>query len=134
MTKGDHRATPSAFSCPECGGVLHEMTEEHLVRFRCRVGHAYSPDSVLAEQDETLEEALWSALKTLEESMQLSQRLAEGARRNGHTHAAARFEQKIQENKVRVDLLRRVLLGSVVKPEEDENHRPVPTGTQPAAD
>ena len=134
LNAGVQGGVPSAFSCPECGGVLHEMTEDHLVRFRCRVGHAYSPDSVLAEQDETLEEALWSALKTLEESMQLSQRLAEGARRNGHTHAAARFEQKIQENKVRVDLLRRVLLGSVVKPEEDANHRPEPTGAQPAAD
>src|SRR5437660_3614276 len=58
---------PSAFSCPECGGVLWELRDQDLLRFRCRVGHAFSVESVEAAQVEQLEDALWTALKTLEE-------------------------------------------------------------------
>ena len=39
--------TPSVFGCPECGGTLWELQEENLLRFRCRIGHAYSSDSLL---------------------------------------------------------------------------------------
>jgi two-component system chemotaxis response regulator CheB len=36
----DERAgKPSGFSCPECGGVLWEIEDGDLLRFRCRVGH-----------------------------------------------------------------------------------------------
>ena len=73
----DHEETigkPSAYSCPECGGVLWEVQDDELLRFRCRVGHAFSAQSVLAEQAATLETALWAALKTLEENVSLSRR------------------------------------------------------------
>ena len=63
---GEQVGTPSVFSCPECGGVLWEVHDGNLLRFRCRVGHAYSVDSILAGQAEAVEEALWIALKTLE--------------------------------------------------------------------
>ena len=60
------RGHPSAFSCPDCGGVLWEIDEEDYLRFRCRVGHAFSPESMIGAQNDMLEQALWSALKTLE--------------------------------------------------------------------
>src|SRR5262249_36868835 len=36
---------PSTFGCPECGGPLNQITEGDVVRFRCHVGHAWSPES-----------------------------------------------------------------------------------------
>ncbi|MEY4577436.1 MAG: hypothetical protein RL701_2139, partial [Pseudomonadota bacterium] len=39
---------PSAFACPDCHGVLWELHEGKLVRYRCRVGHAYLPQSLAA--------------------------------------------------------------------------------------
>src|SRR5262249_53139874 len=36
----DPPGRPSAFSCPECGGVLWELDDGELPRFRCRAGHA----------------------------------------------------------------------------------------------
>src|SRR5207253_7844581 len=86
---------PSPFSCPDCGGVLWEIEEDpKLVRYRCRVGHALSPITMMTAQDEKLEEALWTALKTLEESARLSKRLADTQRREGHDWMRARFEEK----------------------------------------
>jgi len=33
---------PSNYACPECHGVLLQMKEGTLFRFRCHTGHAYS--------------------------------------------------------------------------------------------
>ncbi|MBV8674114.1 MAG: chemotaxis protein CheB, partial [Acidobacteriaceae bacterium] len=59
---------PSAFACPDCGGVLWEMEQDGFLRFRCRVGHAYTARNLGAEQRHAVETALWSALRALEES------------------------------------------------------------------
>lgn len=110
MHNNTHVGAPSAFSCPECGGVLWEIQDGDLLRFRCRVGHAFSVESVLAEQSETLEEALWVALKTLQESVDLAQRLALQARTRGQEWLARRFDAKSQDAEQRATLIRRVLL------------------------
>ncbi len=101
----DHVGTPSQYSCPECGGVLWEIQDDKLVRFRCRVGHAFSMDSMMAEQSEAIEEAMWAALKTLEEQVSISRRMAEQARKNGHEWMVQRFEERQQEAEKRVKLL-----------------------------
>jgi two-component system chemotaxis response regulator CheB len=67
---------PSAFACPECGGTLWELDTEGYLRFRCRVGHAYTPDTLLKDQEDATDKALWSAVRALEESAAVSRRLA----------------------------------------------------------
>ncbi len=104
--------TPSVFSCPECGGGLHEIQDGELLRFRCRVGHAYSIQSMLAEQSEALEQALWVALNTLEESASLSHRMAQHARVGGRDSLASRFEKKMQDIQQHAALIRQVLMQS----------------------
>lgn len=101
--------TPSVFSCPECGGVLWEIHDGDLLRFRCRVGHAFSIESVLAGQSEALENALWVALKTLEEQADLSRRIAERAQRSGQARLSASFLNKVQEAEQRITLIRKAL-------------------------
>jgi two-component system, chemotaxis family, protein-glutamate methylesterase/glutaminase len=101
---------PSPYSCPECHGVLWELDEGEYVRYRCRVGHAYSPESMLGAQDLVLEEALWSAVKTLEESARLSRRLAAAERQRGHGWLVERFEEKEKDSRERAEVIRRFLL------------------------
>jgi two-component system chemotaxis response regulator CheB len=100
---------PSVLSCPECGGVLWEVNDGDLLRFRCRVGHAYSVDSVLAGQTEAVEEVLWTALKTLEESASLSRRLEHDAHNGGKDRLAKRFGERGHEAEKHAAVIRQVL-------------------------
>jgi len=67
---------PSTMTCPECHGTLWEVRDGDLLLFRCRVGHAFSADALVAQQAESLEAALWTALRALEEHAALNRRLA----------------------------------------------------------
>lgn len=103
---------PAGFVCPECGGVLWEIMDQGMLRFRCRVGHVWSADSLLAEQNDSMEEALWTALRALEESAALSERLADNAERGHRAVAAERFRDKLDESRNAAALIREVLLSS----------------------
>ncbi len=109
----DHEqvGNPSAYSCPECGGVLWEVNDGELTRFRCRTGHAFSTESALAEQSENIEQALWVALKTLDENVSLSRRMVKQAELNGHNWLAERLNVKVQTAEQQAALLRQLLTG-----------------------
>jgi two-component system chemotaxis response regulator CheB len=71
---------PTELSCPECGGPLWERSEGPLVRFACRVGHVFSPESLIEQHGKELERALWAAQRNLEERSDLYRRMARRAR------------------------------------------------------
>ncbi len=53
----------SPFTCPECRGVLAELREGKIVRFRCHTGHAFSANSLLEGANEQVEARLWDAVR-----------------------------------------------------------------------
>lgn len=71
---------PTGFGCPSCHGALFELDGAPSPRYRCRVGHAWSPESLLAAQTESVDVALWTALRALEELASMSRQLAAFAR------------------------------------------------------
>ncbi|MDQ3704186.1 MAG: chemotaxis protein CheB [Chloroflexota bacterium] len=105
----DRLGTPSYFTCPECHGTLWEMRDDNLPRFRCRTGHAYTAESMLAEHNESMEAALWAAVRALEESVTLSRRLAERARTHNHSIVEKRFNDKAAETERDANLIRNLL-------------------------
>lgn len=105
--------SPSVYTCPECHGTLWEMQNDRLLRFRCRVGHAYSAESLLVDHDESLEAALWAALRALEESASLSRRLAEHSASNNHVLASKRFLTRAEDAERNADPLRKLLRNDV---------------------
>jgi two-component system, chemotaxis family, protein-glutamate methylesterase/glutaminase len=108
-----HRpGVPSGFACPDCGGALWELRDGELVRFRCRVGHAWSPTNLLAQQSEALETALWTALRALEERAALAATLAERLEGLGNLRSAQRFREQSEAARHRAGVIRQVLLNN----------------------
>lgn len=68
--------TPSGYTCPDCNGSLVSVGEGH---YRCRVGHAWTADALLAARDDEIEGALWVALRSLQEKAKLARKMADRA-------------------------------------------------------
>lgn len=101
--------TPSPYSCPDCGGVLNGLDDGAVLRFRCRVGHAYSAESLLQSQRDTIEDALYTALRALEERTEISDRLAEDARGTGRDWSRKHFRRRADEARSSAVVLRNLL-------------------------
>jgi two-component system chemotaxis response regulator CheB len=105
--------TPSHFSCPDCGGVLFELSEEGLLRFRCRVGHDYTGEALSAGQQSAADLALWAAVRALEEKAALARRMAAGARERNLVFSLPRFEARAREAEQQAVLLRQLAMGGL---------------------
>ncbi len=104
---------PSPYACPDCGGVLWELTEGEMMRFRCRVGHAFTAETLLATQAHAVEQALWDALRALEEQAAVKRRIAERLRRRGHHVAADQIMARARVLQSQSEQVRRLLLSGV---------------------
>lgn len=101
--------TPSTLACPDCGGPLWQVKDDALARFRCSVGHAFSAGTLLESQEESVEKALWVALRTLEERARMLRKMAEDARRRGMSHGR-HFESGAQESLAHAEKIRGLLM------------------------
>jgi len=81
---------PSMFVCPECHGGLWQLDEVQPERYRCHTGHAFTERSLQQSLYDGADEALWNALRALQEKeamlLHVAERLAEG---DGDVHARA---------------------------------------------
>jgi two-component system chemotaxis response regulator CheB len=105
----DRPGRPSVFTCPECNGTLWEFDDEGILRFRCRVGHVYSPESMISAQTDEVDRALWVALRTLEERAALAHRLAERGRDRGQHRVDQAFTIRAREAEKEADRIRELL-------------------------
>jgi two-component system chemotaxis response regulator CheB len=87
---------PATLVCPDCGGVLTERSTAGVTQWQCRVGHRYSPRSLVDAQAEDVEGALWAAMRALEDRRVLLERLARNTREH-QPHAARSFRQRAAE-------------------------------------
>jgi len=110
LDDADRPGHPSGFSCPDCQGGLFELPGKQ-VRYRCRVGHAWTGVSLLAQQDAGLEHALWMALRSLEEKAALARRMASSARQRGSERTAVHYEESASDALAATGKLRQLLLG-----------------------
>lgn len=89
---------PSHIGCPDCGGVLNLIEGEDDVRFRCQVGHAFTPLGLSAAQNDELERALGVAVRTHRDRLRLFQQMGDSARARGLGHAERRWDAAFKDS------------------------------------
>jgi two-component system chemotaxis response regulator CheB len=110
QSAGNPRQDPGlAMVCPDCGGVLRERSEAGTTQWECRVGHRYSPQSLVDAQAVGVEGALWAAVRALEDRMSLLERMAERADAQGQQRSARSFRRRAEEASNQAGLVRESL-------------------------
>lgn len=66
----------SQYTCPDCHGVLVQIEEGSIVRFRCHTGHAFSMETLLAEVNESIDRGLWASIRAIEERVLLLRQMS----------------------------------------------------------
>ena len=98
--------------CPECGGVLTERAEAGVLQWECRVGHRYSPDTLIDAQADDVEGALWAAIRALADRAALLQRMAQQAEKRGQPRSARRFRRQAHAASEQTEIVRHALAGA----------------------
>jgi two-component system, chemotaxis family, protein-glutamate methylesterase/glutaminase len=113
----------TGLTCPECHGAIFQVDEPGVPTFRCRVGHAYSDNSLMAAQNGSLEAALWAAVRALEEGAAMAAHLAQRAEARGHRISVRNFRHQERQYVERMHVVRAALAipdDVVGLPDDDE--------------
>jgi two-component system, chemotaxis family, protein-glutamate methylesterase/glutaminase len=108
----------SHISCPDCGGVLNQIKVDDEIRFRCQVGHAFTPLGLAEAQSEELERALGIAVRTHRDRIRLFGEMRESARARQLPHAEQRWNVASEESQRMVAVLEQAM-ASLRKPPTD---------------
>lgn len=120
---------PTGFSCPECHGGIWEIAVEGAQQYRCWVGHAFTGESLFSEQRTSIEAALWTALRALEESAEMATRLSGRAKARGNARAVESYRHSATTYDQRATVLRDLLRTGLPHGSDGElsvSTRPVP--------
>jgi two-component system, chemotaxis family, protein-glutamate methylesterase/glutaminase len=85
-----------------------------MLRYRCRVGHAFMADAVLEAKNEEVDGLLWKLMRSHGERSALARRTAERERAENNHSFAGRLEARSQEYAWDAELVRRLRM--------DHNH------------
>ncbi len=106
---------PSGYTCPDCNGSLMAVG---TTNYRCRVGHAWTPEALFEARDKETENALWTALRSLEEKAKLSRKHAGSV---GPGALQRRYAEISREAEQAVEILRKRLIDILPDPERISN-------------
>ena len=92
-------------TCPECRGNIWESQRGGAVQYSCRVGHSFSPLTMLSEHTVAQEKTLWAAVVALQEGAVLARRLADSV----EPDLQNRLLEESREREKQADLIKQML-------------------------
>jgi len=101
---------PSSLTCPECAGALWEVGHKAPIRYRCHTGHAFTARVLETLQRDTVEDAVWGAIRALHEQERLFSKLCDRERQAGNAESAADYAAKAKQAKTHSQTLREVIV------------------------
>lgn len=112
-------STQSILNCPDCGGGLWKINDDVIHRYRCHTGHVYSEKTLLQVQSEEVEEALWIAIRLLEERRNLLRMVADHSKEAGLIAESDDKRARSAEVNTHIERLKRALqLISIQEPND----------------
>jgi two-component system chemotaxis response regulator CheB len=101
----------TSMTCPECGGVIWRIGEGSPLRYRCHTGHAFSAMSLESQQSTGAEDALWAAVRRLEEKLLLIREQLTLAEATGSSEVQA-LRAEMAPLETAIETVRRVAIQS----------------------
>jgi two-component system chemotaxis response regulator CheB len=80
-----------------------------VLQWQCRVGHRYSPETLVDLQADDVEGALWAAIRVLADRAALLHRMAEQAQERGQGRAARRFRRRSESAAEQAEIVQQAL-------------------------
>ena len=102
--------TRTTYTCPECNGSIWQIGKEEPLRFRCHIGHSFTANVFLSEQTQNIENALWSAVRAMEEKVTFSRQMSERMRNYNLQTAATKYEDHAKSLDAEVTIVRGIIL------------------------
>jgi two-component system chemotaxis response regulator CheB len=102
--------TRTTYTCPECNGSIWQIGKAEPLRFRCHTGHSFTANVFLSEQTQNIENALWSAVRAMEEKVTFSRQMSEQMKNYHLQSAAVNYEEHANSLDAEVSLIRGIIL------------------------
>ena len=133
MSTMDRIGRRSVLACPDCHGIMWEIGEDQLLRYRCHTGHAYTAELLSLSLDENLTRALASAFRALQERIALAQKMEKQALDSGRIYAAQSWAEKANEYELEANVIRGAIkradeMGETFRDRADVSLQPEPAG------
>jgi two-component system chemotaxis response regulator CheB len=96
-------------ACPDCHGVLWEIKDGDLTRYRCHIGHAYTEEALELGLQEDLGRALGSALRALEDRIKLLRQMEGQARGLNRDRMADSWAERADKVEAEAEVIRRTM-------------------------
>ncbi|SDD27597.1 chemotaxis protein CheB [Paraburkholderia lycopersici] len=97
----------SPLTCPECGGTLWRILDDHPLRYRCHTGHAFNAHSLEDGHERSEENAIWTAIRAVNERIILARERQKWAERVGDASQMEIEKARLDEASRLVETLRR---------------------------
>ncbi len=100
---------PSPYVCPDCQGGLWEVVHSNLPSYACHAGHLFTIRSLQHAMTLAGDEALWGALRALQERALLLRHMAKLQRDAGHEANAERLDRLSEDIEQQTRLMRELV-------------------------
>ncbi len=98
---------PFPVSCPECQGPLFLNKQSGQPYCHCRVGHAFSSESLNEAHEEVLERSLWTSIRMLSEKIILHKTMQQESKKKDPM-LSRRLRETINAAQHEIDLLKEI--------------------------
>jgi two-component system chemotaxis response regulator CheB len=99
-------------TCPECHGALVSIIEGTHTRFRCHTGHAFSAESLLDAINSSTEQQIWTAIRSLNESILLLNHMGDHFAESNQPKVAALYFREAQAAEKKAITLREAVFSN----------------------